>query len=978
MTDPSREQKIQDTGRRLLDLARQEEAVLAKKYRFEYALLDWCMANDELKTRVFRFIDVFPQLRSADQVVRHIREYFPQSEHRIPPTIRAGLTLTRAPLLTKNVLNTITRSMFARIARLFIAAQSTAEVMKVLDNLDERGVTASVDLLGERTLSDAEAEEYFQRYRDVIEAFARRGGDISRQNISVKLSALDPLFDPIDPEGTSERVRRRLNELLRAARAANVFVHIDMEEYAVRDLTLNVVRDVLQEAEFLNGIDIGIVLQAYLKDADECLDDIMGWARTLPRPVTVRLVRGAYWDQEIMLARANNWSSPVFHNKHETDLMFERLIDRILDEPESLRLAVATHNVRSIACAMAMAEEKGVAHDSFEFQLLHGMGAPLVEALRQMDYTPRVYMPIGDAVLGMSYLVRRLLENVSSQSFVRRGIHEKADAAAVLAPPVEMDTPPPGDKSGGYEPCPPLEFFEDATRRHFMTTLARTVSEGPVEVPLIINGNEIFKPSPLTVLSPNDGRTPVVRATMAEAGDVEQALSAAQLQFPAWSRRPISERAQYLRKAAQWMSDHRSRLAAAAVLEAGKPLREADADVKEAIDFLNYYAWAAERLIRERDVMSLADEINTVVPVGRGVTAVIAPWNFPLAILTGMSAAAVVMGNTVILKPAEQSMLCGLEVMNAYRGVGIPAGVVNFLPGRGEDIGARLVDDERVKIIAFTGSREVGAGIIERAHRDPGSRKDIKKLIIEMGGKNAAIVDGSADFDQAIPAVLASAFGFAGQKCSALSRLIVLEEIYDDFVARLCRAAPSVVTGSALDPLTVCGPVIDSDARQRIQGVLTAAAQTGTIAYQAKLPTDLTGYYIPPTIVTDLPAASPLLKEEIFGPVLAVLRAGTLAEALRMANDSDYALTGGIFSRTPSSIARARQDLEVGNLYINRTITGAVVGRHPFGGYKLSGTGTKAGGAAYLREFCVERTVSENVMRHGFAPLGDDRREGDE
>ncbi|MCA9395336.1 MAG: proline dehydrogenase family protein [Candidatus Omnitrophica bacterium] len=972
MTEPSREQRIQDTGRRLLELARREEAVLAKKYRFEYALLDWCMANDELKTRVFRFIDVFPQLRTADQVVRHIREYFPQSEHRIPASIRAGLTLTRAPLLTKNVLNTITRSMFARIARLFIAAQDTAQVMKVLDGLDEREVTASIDLLGERTLSDSEAEDYFHRYYALIEAFGRRGGDISRQNISVKLSALDPLFDPIDPEGSSQRVRRRLSELLRAARAANVFVHIDMEEYAVRDLTLTVVRDVLQDAEFLNGIDIGIVLQAYLRDADECLDDILGWARTLSRPVTVRLVRGAYWDQEIMLARANHWTSPVFHNKQETDLMFERLIDRILDEPECLRLAVATHNVRSIACAMTMAEEKGVSHDSFEFQLLYGMGAPLVEALRQLDYTPRVYMPIGDAVLGMSYLVRRLLENVSSQSFVRRGIHEKADPQTVLAPPEEIDTPPINEESGGFEPCPPLEFFEEAPRIHFIATLARTISEGPVEVPLIINGNEIFKPSPLTVLSPNDGKTPVVRATMAEAGDVEQALSAAQLQFPAWSRRPMSERADYLRKAAQWMSDHRSRLAASAVIEVGKPLREADADVKEAIDFLNYYAWAAERMDRTADVMSLADEINTVVPVGRGVTAVIAPWNFPLAILTGMSAAALVMGNTVILKPAEQSMLCGLEVMNAYRGAGIPAGVVNFLPGRGEDVGVRLTDDERVKIIAFTGSRTVGTGIIERVHRDLGGRRDIKKLIVEMGGKNAAIVDGSADFDQAIPAVLASAFGFAGQKCSALSRLIVLDDIYDDFVARLCRAAPSVLTGSALDPLTGCGPVIDPDALQRIRKVLTDARDSGTVAYQAALPEGMPGYFIPPTIITGLPAASPLLREEIFGPVLAVLRAGTLAEALRIANDSDYALTGGIFSRTPSSIARAKRDLQVGNLYVNRIITGALVGRHPFGGYKMSGTGTKAGGAAYLREFCVERTISENVMRHGFAPLGED------
>ncbi|MBZ0167110.1 MAG: aldehyde dehydrogenase family protein, partial [Candidatus Omnitrophica bacterium] len=408
---------------------------------------------------------------------------------------------------------------------------------------------------------------------------------------------------------------------------------------------------------------------------------------------------------------------------------------------------------------------------------------------------------------------------------------------------------------------------------------------------------------------------------------------------------------------------------AAAMIEAGKPVREADADVKEAIDFLNYYAAVAERMSARSDIESLPHEINTVLPVGRGVAVVIAPWNFPIAILTGMSAAALVMGNTVILKPAEQAMLCGLEVMNAYRGAGIPAGVVNFLPGTGEAIGPALVEDPRVAIVAFTGSREVGTNIIERTHGHLQGRGDIKKLIIEMGGKNACIIDSSADFDQAIPAVIYSAFGYAGQKCSALSRLIVLNDIYEEFVRRLCRAAECVVTGSSLDNMTVCGPVIDFEARQRLWRILQIAKESGTIIYQSPQWEETEGHYIPPTIVANLPEASPLLKEEIFGPVLAVIRVNTFAEALIAANASEYALTGGVFSRTPSSIERAKQELQVGNLYINRSITGAVVGRHPFGGYKMSGTGAKAGGADYLREFCIQRTISENVMRHGFAPL---------
>lgn len=996
------EKHIQEIGTKLVELARKEEAKLAKKHFWETALLDWCMENPELKTRAFRFIDVFPQLTSSRSVLNHIREYFPRREHRIPKTIRAGLAFTHPSLLTQGAVRYLTHAMFLKIAKLFIAASGESEVLRVLDQLDQQGMTCSIDLLGENTMSQDEAETYFTRYQTLIGALGKKKLGIAKQNISVKLSTLDPRFDPIDPDATSRRVREHLRELVRLARHEDVFIHIDMEEYEVRDLTLKIVRDLLAEEEFWTGVELGIVLQAYLIDADRTLNQILAWATSLARPITIRLVRGAYWDQEIMTARKQNWPIPVFTEKAQTDAMFEQLTGRLFDVIPKVRIALATHNIRSIAHAIALAEAKHVERNYFEFQLLYGMGAPLASALREMAYVPRIYMPIGDPVWGMAYLVRRLLENVSQQSFVRRGIHEKADVKQLLAvpsaqrlqndnvgaqfiAPIELarnhigrdeSRPYVGhfemshrhDDAGTYDPCPPLRFFRTDDRQSFAAALESVRSQLGLSIPLVMGGKSIQKSVRIETRSPNDGVTPIANASKADLRDVEEAVNVAHQTFRSWAKTPVHERANYLRKTAQWMLRHRYELAAIQVYEVGKPWREADADVKEAIDFLNFYAYGAEQIQKDETTETLPDEINFTRPRPRGVAAVIAPWNFPLAIFTGMSSAALVTGNTVVLKPATQSVLTGWQLFSAYYEAGIPDGVVNFLSGSGQEIGPALVGDPDVAIVAFTGSKEVGLRIMAQANAIHRDQRQLKRCLIEMGGKNAAIVDETADFDQTIPAVLYSAFGYAGQKCSALSRLIVLDPIYESFVNRLARAASSFPFGNPINPETQCGPVIERAAQQRILSAIEEGRRSGRILFQADPSGFREGYYVPPTMICDLPRDSRLLREEIFGPVLSVIRVKTLDEAFERANETDYALTGGLFSRTPSHIERAKEEFEVGNLYINRQITGAIVGRHPFGGYNLSGTASKAGSIHYLREFYIERSVSENVSRHGFAP----------
>jgi RHH-type proline utilization regulon transcriptional repressor/proline dehydrogenase/delta 1-pyrroline-5-carboxylate dehydrogenase len=356
--------------------------------------------------------------------------------------------------------------------------------------------------------------------------------------------------------------------------------------------------------------------------------------------------------------------------------------------------------------------------------------------------------------------------------------------------------------------------------------------------------------------------------------------------------------------------------------------------------------------------------VQTWIP--RGVGVVIAPWNFPLAILTGLAVAPLVAGNCVIMKPAEQTSIIGAVLMEILTEAGVPAGVLNFLPGYGEEIGAHLVAHKNIDFIAFTGSRAVGCKIWETAGRTQPGQQNLKKVVCEMGGKNALIIDNDADLDEAIPAALYSAFGFSGQKCSALSRLIVLDEVYDHFVERFVGACNTLPVGDPSLPGTVIGPVIDADAQKKILGLIEQGKKEAKLVFQGEVPAE--GYFVPPTVFVNVEPEHVIAREEIFGPVIAIMKAKNLDEAFALANSADYALTGGFFSRSPKALERAQTELMVGNLYLNRAITGAIVERHPFGGFKMSGGGTKAGGKGYLENFLFPRAVAENVMRRGFTP----------
>ena len=428
----------------------------------------------------------------------------------------------------------------------------------------------------------------------------------------------------------------------------------------------------------------------------------------------------------------------------------------------------------------------------------------------------------------------------------------------------------------------------------------------------------------------------------------------------------MEERARFLERTARILRQRRFDLAALEMFETGKNWTESDADIAEAIDFCHFYAAEMRRIARSQ--VSLPGETNHHEYIPRGIGVVIAPWNFPLAILCGMTVAGLVTGNCVLMKPAETSSVIASEFARILQEAGCPPGVLGFLPGSGAEVGKFLVNHPRVEFIAFTGSREVGLEIYQSAGATRPGQLHLKKVVCEMGGKNALIVDGDADLDEAVPAIIQSAFGYQGQKCSALSRLICLEENYKRVLERLIEAARSLPLGFPEQPGTFIGPLIDEEAAARVNDYIAAGKKEAKLAFQGIIPAGLEGWFVPPTIFADVPPTSRIAQEEIFGPVLAVMCAIDFDHALELANDSQYALTGGLFSRSPAHIERARREFRVGNLYINRAITGALVHRQTFGGFRMSGGGTKAGGRDYLLNFLYQRVTTENTMRRGFAP----------
>ncbi|MBL8756971.1 MAG: proline dehydrogenase family protein [Phycisphaerae bacterium] len=1001
----------------MLDRARAHASGLLSAKFYSDALMDWSMKDQNFKVQLFRFVDCFPVLKTPDAVFDHLDDYLSQPGVTVPGVIAAAL---KAGKLAKGLAAGQIGKQITGMAEKFIAGVDAASALPNLRRLwgdptragGTGGIAFSVDLLGEACVSDAEADAYRDKYLDLIGNLPAQVaawpanprlesdhlGPIPRTNVSVKISSLSARCDPIDSGGATRDLMRRLRPILELAKAKGVFVNFDMEHSALKDFTLDLFIRCCEEIDF----HAGLAMQAYLRSGEDDARRIIDWASRRGRAVTVRLVKGAYWDSEVILAEQRGWPVPVWPTKRLTDACFERMTDLFLDAaPRSpgssgVKLALGSHNVRSIAAALAGMERRGLPLAALELQMLHGMADQLKHAAADMGLRVREYVPVGQMIPGMAYLVRRLLENTSNESWLKAGFLDNADPDRLLASPhdgprarrnagIDLEA---GGRTAGLNPD-----------KHRLSAAVDGLGDGP---PFF---NESFRD-----FSRKDQHAAFSRAVAAASVErVENSTTPAQAEgmvarahaaFPAWRDADPMLRARVLVRAAAIMRDRRDALSALMIKESGKTWREADADTCEAIDFCEFYAREAPRLFQRQRIGRFTGELDESIYQPRGVAVVISPWNFPLAICCGMTVAALVTGNPVIVKPAEQTPAIAKAMVNilhqslreTLHNSALStqhSELLHFCPAPGETTGAALVRDPRVALIAFTGSRDVGLDILHAAapaspFSAPASRAapstHLKHVICEMGGKNALIIDTSADLDEAVLAARHSAFGFQGQKCSACSRLIIVDPqgpsgpAISGFTQRLIEATRALTIGDPALPGTDIGPVIDADAGDKIRGFIDRAKASGLSCAALDLPASdpfvaaNARRFVAPHIFWTVPEDHELAREEVFGPVLAVMHARDFDDALRIANTPAYKLTGGVFTRKPAHIERAKRDFRVGNLYINRGITGALVARQPFGGFGMSGGGTKAGGTDYLLHFVEPRAICENTMRRGFAP----------
>src|SRR5438093_3221217 len=894
-------------------------------------LLEWAIRDEAFKVQLFRFIDVLPALKNPAQIKALVEEYFGESG--LPAAgsrslMRWGMRALSAVGFGASVSADTIYNQTLQMANQFIAGAGMPDAILAVGELWKRELAHSVDLLGEAVVSEREADAYAARYEEAITSLANAAagwpsvpsleadhlGRLPRAQVSIKLSALYSQFDPIDPDGCYTAIAARLRPLLRLAARLPVGITFDMEQYAGKDLTIGIVRRLLLEDEFRAYPYASIALQAYLRDTEQDVQEFILWAKSRRQPFGIRLVKGAYWDYETIIHRQRGWPIPVFAEKDETDACYERLIPLMLDEIDVIRPMWGTHNLRQVAFAIAEAARRGLPTNSIEIQMLHGMADALQDAVVKSGYRLRVYAPVGELLAGMAYLVRRLLENTANESILRRQFMGSQSLDELLRPPFDGQPGQREEHLPGVRPeaCPeqgrralagngrfvnvPHTDFALASARDRMQEALSVVKRRlgrRIDLALAAQAGNV-RPA---LISRNPARPEEVVGIVTAAGpeDVDDAVVRAQASGHSWLATPAKERIMILQRAADLLRDRRYEVAALEIYEAGKTWREADVDVAEAIDFLSYYAGEMRRLAEPIRLGEEPGELNQQLYRPRGIAAVLSPWNFPLAIPAGMVSSALVTGNTVLFKPSERAPMTAYVLVEIFREAGLPDGVLQFLPGEAE-VGRRLVAHPEISIIAFTGSKAVGLEIIAEAARLRPGQRDVKKVIAEMGGKNAIIIDETADLDEAVAGVTASFLGYQGQKCSACSRLIMVDAIHDGFVQRLVEAARSVHMGMPEDPGTGLGPLIDERAVRKVMEYIEIGEKEGRAVLRPDLAHLPGTNFIGPAVFTAIRSEHRLANEEIFGPVLAVLRARDYEDALAIANATEDALTGGLDS----------------------------------------------------------------------------------
>lgn len=878
-----------------------------------------------------------------------------------------------APLIRKAI-----RQGMRIIAHQFVLGRTLDEAIARGDKLYTPDYSYSFDMLGEAAVTQTDADSYFDAYFNAIERVReltqRSGKDIfTADSLSVKLSALHPRYAYRQQARLYKELLPRLMELVLHASQAGVGITIDAEEADTLNISLDLFSAIYLDPALKDWEGFGLVVQTYQKRAPAQIEWLKDLARRYNKRIPLRLVKGAYWDTEIKRAQEQGWTDyPVFTRKATTDLSYLVCAQQLLDAMECFYPQFASHNAHTITSIRHMAKGRG----RYEFQRLHGMGESLYTCLKEdasFDTPCRLYAPVGSHEELLPYLVRRLLENGANTSFVNRIEDASIPLESITESPVETlikSTPfrhtaiprPPDLYAKQRKNSLGLNLDNRDELLQLYQEMGDCLSRSWRALP-IINGIPLSDESK-PVSNPADATIAAGEVIVANRHTVEMALTAGVHGTGPWASKSADFRADILTDAATRLEQHRGELVALCISEAGRIATDALAEVREAVDFCRYYAQLLRcEFASEKVFTGPTGEANSMTLHGRGLFVCISPWNFPIAIFTGQLAAALAAGNAVIAKPASQTPLVGMRIVQLFHAAGVPVDTLQYLPGSGSKLGQMLVGDRRVAGVAFTGSTDTARRINQTLAARPGP---IIPLIAETGGQNAMIVDSSALPEQAVRDIVHSAFNSAGQRCSALRVLFLQEEIAPRILPMLMGAMDELVMGNPMELATDMGPVIDEPSCEALKAHISSMNKTGRLLHAGKLPDSCrNGSYFAPQLfeIDDLS----ILTQEVFGPILHVIRyrSNRLDQVIGSIKQTGYGLTLGIHSRVEETIRTIQQQLPVGNTYVNRNMIGAVVGVQPFGGEGLSGTGPKAGGPYTLLRYATERCVTVNTAAVG-------------
>lgn len=833
----------------------------------------------------------------------------------------------------------------------------------------------SFDMLGEGAKTQQDAEHYFNAYQKAIIAVGENNHDgdtFTSNGISIKLSALHPRYELTQEKWMLPQLVQTVRQLALLAKKYNIGLTVDAEEADRLDISLDVIEAVFRDPDLAGWEGFGFALQAYQKRALLVLDWAIDLAHQQKRRLMIRLVKGAYWDYEIKDSQLKGLNDyPVFTRKTGTDVSYLAAAKKMLSVPEAIYPQFGTHNAYTVAAILEMAQGRR----DFEFQALYGMGHALYDHIigaNHLDVRCRIYAPVGSHEELLGYLMRRLLENGANTSFVHQIVDQQIPIKDLIANPMQKlqhyeskrhpNIPLPRDIFGAERKnSRGLDLSNLSVLDHLAEAMTLAAKKNWLAGPMI--GKNKISHDTVKVTNPSNLNEVIGEVTLATAEDVTLALQRAKAAAPKWDATPVEQRAQYLERCADLLERHMPELMTLAIREAGKNIFDALGEVREAVDCCRYYAVQARHELATKNLQGVTGETNQLQMHGRGVIACISPWNFPLAIFTGQVVAALVAGNAVIAKPARQTPLIAARAIELFYEAGIPNDVLQLLPGKSEIIGAALLTDPCISGIIMTGSTETARSINQTLAKRPGP---ILPLIAETGGQNALIADSTALPEQLITDVMASAFNSAGQRCSALRVLFLQEEIADKVIRMLQGAMALLQVGDPGLMQTDIGPVIDQDAKGKLEAHIEYLMNHGKLIYQVMLPESChNGTFFPPSAfeISDLS----LLKHEVFGPILHVIRyqRKDLDKVIAAINNTGFGLTLGIHSRINETFEYIQSRVHAGNAYVNRNIIGAVIGVQPFGGEGLSGTGPKVGGPHYLPRLAQERTLTINTSAVG-------------